>query len=117
MTIPDRERCSMTIPDLSRLTAKPPARIGDQLAAWVQTACAGADVSWEIGLDLIPTPQGAAPGFLLLLRMPSPVLGHVLTHVLLVDLNSLAEPVVARHVSDALEQLGQQRAALLGGVA
>lgn len=102
------------IPDLSRLTNSPPARIGDQLAAWVQTACAGADVSWEIGLDLIPTPQGAAPGFVALLCMPSPVLGRPpLTHVLLIDLNSLAEPVVARHVGEALEQLGQQRADLL----
>lgn len=109
------------IPDLSQLVpthARP--RIGDQLAGWILTACTGHDVSWEIGLDLIPTPQGASPGFVVLLRMPSPVLGHTLTHVLLVDLNSLAEPVVARHVHDALEQLGRQRAELLaapvGGV-
>lgn len=107
------------IPDLSRLQ-KPPERIGDQLADWVAGACAGHDVSWEVGLNLIPTQQGAAPGFLLLLRMPSPVLGHILTHVLLIDLGSLAEPVVVRHVGEALEQLGRQRAELLaapvGGV-
>jgi hypothetical protein len=102
------------IPDLSQLThpvARP--RVGDQLAAWVHTACIGVDVSWEVGLNLLPTQQGPVPGFLVLLCMPSPVLGHTLTHVLLVDLGSLTEPVVTRNVREALEQLRKQRAALL----
>lgn len=102
------------LPDLSSFgQGRPKLRIGDQLAGWIKTALTGYDVSWEVGLNLIPTQQGAMPGFVVLLCMPSPVLGQTLSHVLLVDLASLAEPVVARHVRDALEQLRQQRSALL----
>lgn len=104
-----------SIPDLSSFgQGRPKLRIGDQLAGWIKTALTGPDqINWEVGLNLIPTQQGAMPGFVVLLCMPSPVLGQTLSHVLLVDLASLAEPVVARHVRDALEQLRQQRSALL----
>jgi hypothetical protein len=103
------------IPDLSSFAqGRPAPRISDELAGWVRLALAGPDqISWDIALDLVPTQQGPAPGFLVLLRMPSPVLGQSLTHLLLVDLGGLTEPSVSHHVRAAVEQLRQQRSALL----
>jgi len=108
------------IPDLSRLHTTPTVsspRIGDQVANWVTTAlgaCADTDQpSWEVALQLLPTPQGVQPGYAVLVQIPSPVLGESLGHVALLDLGSLTEPVVAHHVRDAMERLRQQRTALL----
>lgn len=106
------------IPDLSRfrvgLTAP---RIGEELAGWV-AAVLGTypdQISWEIALQLLPTPQGMQPGFALLVRMPSPVLGETLAYLVLLDLGAVqAETTVAHHVRNAVEQLRQQRTALLG---
>lgn len=115
-----------SLPDLSTFAgngAKLAAstRLGDELAAWIAEAIAGPDqITWDLGLTLIPTQAGPQPGYILLIRMPSPVLGEYLAHVVLVDLGGLTQPVIAHQVRDGVERLRQQRSALLaapGGVA
>lgn len=100
--------------DLSSLRPTSSTRIGEELAGWVRDACTGPDqISWDIALALIPTEQGPQPGYLLILRIPSPVLGQFLGHIVLIDLGSLTEPVVGHNVRQALEQLRRQRSDLL----
>lgn len=104
------------VPDLSQFRPAPTTvstpRIGEEIERWVEAIVTPA-ISWEIGLSMIPTPQGLQPGFVILLRLPSPVLGQVLLNAVLVDLGSLTEQAVTHHVRNVVEQLHQQRAALL----
>lgn len=110
------------IPDLSVMRSVPASggstRLSDQLSAWVADASAGPDqITWDIGLTLIPTQQGPQPGYILLIRMPSPVLGEFLAHIVLVDLGGLTQPVIAHQVADAVERLRGQRSSLLAAPA
>lgn len=115
----------MNLPDLSTFAGNhaklgASVRLSDKLAAWISDATAGPDqITWDLGLTLIPTQQGPQPGYILLIRMPSPVLGEFLAHVVLVDLGGLTQPVITHQVRDGVERLRQQRSALLvapGGV-
>lgn len=104
------------LPDLSTFRpAGASVRLSDELTTWIADASTGPDqITWDLSLSLIPTQQGAMqPGYILLIRMPSPVLGEFLAHIVLVDLGGLTQPVITHQVRDAVERLRQQRTALL----
>lgn len=75
---------------------------------------AGVDrLGWDIALQLMPTPQGPQPAFLVLLQMPSPVLGQNLNHMVFLDVNDLSPLVVGGAMKEGLEVLRTRRAELL----
>lgn len=68
---------------------------------------------WDIALQLMPTPQGPQPAFLVLLQMPSPVLGQNLNHMVFLDVNDLSPVTVGNAIQEGLEVIRTRRAELL----
>lgn len=80
----------------------------------VLLSVAGTDrLGWDIALQLMPTPQGPQPAFLVLLQTPSPVLGSNLNHMVFLDVNDLSPLVVGNAIREGLEVMRQRRAELL----
>lgn len=109
------------LPDL-RLSSTPPGgtshtRVTNQVAGWVSTSLARQapleDVLWDCSLQLVPTPQGPQPVMVVLLQMPAPILGQVMVQLVMVQWTDLSAEHFDTAVTQGVELLRQQRAAML----
>lgn len=96
-------------------------RITDTAAMWVRDTlkqCAPTEnVDWDIALQLVPTPQGSQLGFVLILRMPSPVLGQVITNMGLIPLDGASVQSIEQCVRGGVESIRAERSKALGAPA
>lgn len=97
-------------------------RISEDFARWAEEAleaCApGEKVKWDVTFQVMQTPNGSAPVMVLLLQIPSPVLGQKMNHLVILGVDDVNEPVVGDSVRSAMEVLRTRRSeALTIGVA
>lgn len=72
-------------------------------------------VTWEVGIQLVPTPVGPRPMVLVYLTTPSAVLGELIGEVVLLEPQQLAPANVDRNVAGAVERMREQRSKAASG--
>ena len=89
------------------------SRFTEQVAGWVREAlrhsAMGERISWDVALQLMPTPQGALPVVLIYATTPSPVLGDLLGELSMIEPARCTQPQVDRVVGDAVGKLMASR--------
>lgn len=71
----------------------------------------GERVTWDVALDLAPTPTGPAPVVVVYLHMPSAVLGEVVGELVLLQPNEVTSQNVDSLVGQAVERMRAGRSA------
>lgn len=89
------------------------SRLTSEAATQVQMAlrqCAGGDrVTWDVALQLVPTPQGPRPMVLIYLTTPSAILGELCGEIVLMEPQHLNAVNVEQNVRAAVERVRTAR--------
>lgn len=84
-------------------------RLTDAARLFVVTALTrrarGERVTWDVTLDLAPTPNGASPLVVVYLHIPSAVLGEVVGELILLQPTEVTGELVDALVGQALERM------------
>jgi hypothetical protein len=85
--------------------------VGVQVQSVLRGCALGERVSWDVALQLVPTPQGPRPMVMIYLTMPSAVLGELCGEVVLLEPQHLSDANVERNVRGAVERVREARSA------
>ena len=77
----------------------------------LRECASGERVTWDVVLQLVPTPQGPRPMVMIYLHIPAAVLGELCAEMVLIEPRYLTPDNVNRNVRGAMERLRQARTA------
>lgn len=88
-------------------------RMSEQVATWVEAAlqanALGDTFTWDVAVQPLATPEGPVPGLMIVVQLPSPILGAQLAAMTPVAFADATEDNVGRAVAHMVEQLRQAR--------
>ena len=93
------------LPEHAQLTEGARVHVIAALTRWAR----GERVTWDVALDLAPTPTGPAPVVVVYLHMPSAVLGEVVGELVLLQPNEITGQNVDTLLGQAIERMRAAR--------
>lgn len=81
------------------------------VAAALRECASGERVTWDVGLQLVPTPQGPRPMVMIYLQIPAAVIGELCAEIVMIEPKHVNPGNITRNMRGAMERLRQARAA------
>jgi hypothetical protein len=80
-----------------------------QVQAALRICAQGERISWDVALQLVPTPSGPRPMLLIYLAAPSAILGELCGEVVLIEPQNVNDFNIETNVRGAVERIRQAR--------